>query len=195
MKAKTMDVGKKKLHERMSVSLDLESVELVEKLQTEYQTSKSEIVRKALNYLNVVTEEGRLSPEKLKSIIKLSARPDTVIIDLSLIEAIVEELGEGSEKFKEDLRNIGYEIYREYCDMGIRSPSECLKTIEKTNLFDVAADSENSFTLVSVNQKIDKILKEFLEGLLQDYSQEIEVKAEHGKIRITTKEKESETKK
>lgn len=184
-----MSSEKRKLHERMSVSLDLESVELVEKLQTEYQTSKSEIVRKALQYLEVISEEGRVPPEELRTIIKLIARPDMITIDVSLIEAFLEGIDQEADKLKKEVHNVGKEIYNEYCDMGISTPGNCLKTIEKTNLFKVASDSKDSFTLVSANQKMDKILKAFLEGLLEEYTEDIAVKAEHGKIRITTKKK------
>lgn len=184
---------KRKLHERLSVSLDLETVELVEKLQSKYQTSKSEIVRKALNYFDVITEEDNLSPEELRSIIKLSARPDTIVIDISIIEAIAKEVERGSAEFEKELREVGEELYREYCDMGVMSPSECLKTVEKTNLFDIATESEDSFTLISTNRKMNKILKVFLEGLLEGYGDEIEVTEAHGKIRIKTKGKSGDS--
>ncbi|KXB05975.1 hypothetical protein AKJ51_04385 [candidate division MSBL1 archaeon SCGC-AAA382A20] len=187
-----MTSEREKLHERMSVSLDLESVDLLEKLQTEYQTSKSEIVRKSLHYLDAISKEKKIPSEDLKTIIKFISRPDNIIIDVSLIETILEETNQDSEELKKEIRNIGREIYVEYFNIGIKSPTECLKTLEKTNILTIAASSNNNFTLISTGQKMNKILKPFLEGLLEKYYENIQVKAEHGKIRIKEKEEREE---
>lgn len=189
MSIKMMDSDKKGLQRRMSVSLDLESVELIERLQTEYQTSKSEVVRKALDYLKTVSEEGNLSPESLKTIINLYSRPDVISLDLGIVEAFSKEVGEGSEEFKDNLREIGKDLYQEYSCRGIESIHDCLKTIEKTNLFNVISISEDSFTLISNVQSMENHLESFLEGLFEDAPEEADITEEHGKIRIRLEEK------
>lgn len=188
MSNKMMDSDKKGLQRRMSVSLDLESVKLIERLQTEYQTSKSEVVRKALDYLKTVADEGNLSPDSLRTIIRLYSRPDVVSLDLGIVETLFEEVGEGSQEFKDNLRDIGRDLYQEYTSMGIETISECLKTIEKTNLFEVINISENSFTLISNLQNVENHLESFLEGLFENAPGEVEIKEEHGKIRVRVEE-------
>lgn len=185
-----MKPERKKLHERLSVALDAESVELLEKLQSKLGTSKSGVVRKSLDYLDVVMQEGNISPKTLRTIINLRSRADTLIFDLGLFQAFLDEIGEGSEELKENIREIGKGFYREYCDMGISKPLECLKHLENTNLFSLIIDSENSFVLIPRVQKMDKFLKIFFEGYLEQSPYESNIIASYGKIRIKITKKD-----
>lgn len=170
---------------RLSISLNPKIVDLLQKFQTKWGVPKSKIVQRALEYLDAVAWEKYLAPQLLAEITKAHSRPDKVLIDVSMIQAVAEEIGEGSEELENKMRDIGKGIYQEYREKGFSSPEKSLEALEsKTNLFKITTDSENSFTLVSKTRKMDKYLKAFLEGFLEKTVSGAEVRTEHGKIRI-----------
>ncbi|KXB04602.1 hypothetical protein AKJ50_02235 [candidate division MSBL1 archaeon SCGC-AAA382A13] len=188
-----MGSEEKKAQKRVTVALDSENLERLEKIKSELMTSKSEVIRRALPYLEVILERGNISPQGLETILDLRYRPDNLIFDIGLFQAFLDEIGEGSDQLKEDIRQIGKEFYSEYCDIGIIKPIECLKRLERTNLYTLIVGSDDSFTLVPTIPEMRKFLKVFFEGYLEASPNKGEVRIVHGKIRIKINKRGNET--
>ena len=71
-----------------------------------------------------------------------------MIIDIAVGKAVFSKIGEGSEKFWNEIYNIGEEHSMELQDKGLRTVRQVLEYIEKTNWYKLSIDSENSFTLI-----------------------------------------------
>ncbi len=178
----------KKKNERLTVNLDPESMERLDDLQSELRTSKSEVVRRALKYQEVVLEKEDLSPDELETILDLRLRPDNLLFDIGIFQAFLEEIGEPSEDLKEELREIGRQFYSNYCAIGIAEPIKCLKRLERTNLYRLIVDSENNYTIVPIIPELGEYLKIFFKGYLNASDLSVNVIMDRHKVRIRIKE-------
>lgn len=174
-------------NERVTVALDSESLEKLEKIKSNLMTSKSEVMRRALKYLDVVLKKGSISPEGLETILDLRFRPDNLIFDIGIFQAFLQEVNDGSEELERNLREIGKEFYAEYCDLGLVEPIECLKRLEKTNMFSLIVDSDTSYTMIPTIPEMGKYLKIFFEGYLEESSYDFEINITYRKVRIRLK--------
>ncbi|MBS3781349.1 MAG: ribbon-helix-helix protein, CopG family [Candidatus Thermoplasmatota archaeon] len=182
-----MPQQKTKGNERVTVNLDPESLERLEKIESELRTSKSEVVRRALEYLEIVLEKDNLSPEDLDTILDLRMRPDNLLFDIGIFQAFLEEIDEPSENLKEELKEIGGEFYTSYCEKGIAEPMKCLSRLEKTNLYRLIIESENNFTIIPMIPDMAEYLKTFLEGYIENSNISAELKMDKHKIRLRVK--------
>lgn len=171
-------------NERITVNLDSESLGRLEDIQSELRTSKSEVVRRALNYLDVVLEKEDMSPDELETVLDLRLRPDNLLFDIGIFQAFLEEIGDPSEKLEEELRNTGAEFYHEYCAIGIAQPIECLKRLERTNLFRLIVSSEDRFTIIPIIPEMGEYLKAFFEGYMDESDLDSEITMSRHKIRL-----------
>ncbi len=169
---------------RVTVNLDPHSLEVLEDIGTELNISKSEVVRRSLDYYAVVLKKGDLSPEKLESVLDLRLRPDKLLFDIGIFQAFLDEIGDGSEELDNEMREIGEDFYTEYCAIGLGKPMECLKRMERTNLFKLIVESENDFTIVPALPGMKKYLKIFLEGFFGPSPLNVRLTIAKRKIRL-----------
>ena len=171
--------------ERLSVSLDEESLSIIEKYLPKYRGSKADIIRRALQYLKEYEETQEKTPlTTIRIYIEYLAQMEHVIVDIAHWKAIFSEIGEGSEEFWDEVYKIGEEHRKEYSDRGIKNIQKVLEYIEKTNWFKLNVDSEYSFTLILTVSEAGRFVKTFLEGFFKNYSRDVEIVGEHKKIRI-----------
>ncbi len=182
-----MTSPKKEKNERVTVNLDPESLEKLDELQSDLRTSRSEVVRRSLQYYDVVHRMQDLSPEELETILDLRLRPDNLLFDIGIFQAFLEEIGEPSEELKKQLREVGADFYEEYCAIGIAEPLECLKRLERTNLFRYIVDSDKVFTIIPMIRGMKEYLKIFFEGYMEASDLDAEVDVSRHKIRISVK--------
>jgi len=173
------------LMERLSVSLDQDSLNIIEQYLPKYQGSKADIIRRALQCLND-TENVRkkASLENIKAYVEYLANMEHVIVDIALWKAICNEIGRGTEEFWEEVYAIGQEHQKEYFDRGIKNIQNILEFLEKTNAFKLNIDSENSYTLILAVSESSKFIKTFLEGFFNNYPRKVEIAEEYKKIRV-----------
>lgn len=171
-------------NERITVNLDSESLERLEDIQSELRTSKSEVVRRSLNYLDVVLEKEDMSTEELETVLDLRLRPDNLLFDIGIFQAFLEEIDSPSEKLKEELRKTGAEFYHEYCAIGIAQPKNCLKRLERTNLFRMIESSEDRFTIIPIIPDMGEYLKILFEGYMGESDLDSEITMSRHKIRL-----------
>ena len=170
--------------ERLSVSLDDESIAIIEKYLEKYQ-SKANLLRSALQCLKTSEEIQEQAPFGLiRTYINFLAKMEHVIIDIAHWEAICSEIGEGSENFWDEVRKIGEEHLKEFYDRGLREVKSILEYIEKKNWYRLSMDSEYSFALILTVSEAKRFVKTFFEGIFNNYPKKVEISEEHKKIRI-----------
>jgi len=170
---------------RICANFDDESLAILEKYLAKYKGSTASLLRKALHSLKKIEElEEKAKFEKIKDYVDKLANMEHLIIDIAYGQAIWSEIGEGSEKFWDEIYKIGEEHLKEYQDKGLRTVSQILKHVECTNWYKLNVDSENNFTLILSVSEAGKFVKTFFEGIFKNYSQKVEIIKEFKKIRI-----------
>lgn len=171
--------------ERLSVSLDKESLAIIEKYLAKYKGSKANLIRRALHCLKISEETQEKAPmETIRAYIEYLAKMEHVIVDIAHWKAIFSEIGEGSKEFWDEVYKIGEDHLKEFYDRGIRNVQKILEYVEKTNWYKLNIDSENSFTLILAVSEASKFVKIFFMGLFKDFPRRVEISEEHKKIRI-----------
>jgi len=170
---------------RVCANFDEESLAIIEKYQAKYKGSTANLLRLALRCLKICEEaQEKASLEKIMTYIDYLAKMEHLLIDIADGKAIFSEIGEGSEKFWDEIYNIGEEHLEEYQDKGLRTVKQMLEYVEKTNWYKLSVDSENSFTLILSVSEASKFVKTFFEGLFDNYPKKVEIIEEFKKIRV-----------
>lgn len=171
--------------ERLSISLDEESQDIIKTFLPKYKGSKANLVRRALEHLKYHEEiQKKVSFENINIYIDYLASIEHVIVDIAHWKAIFSEIGEGSNKFWEEVYQIGVEHWKEYYDKGFRNIQKILEYVEKTNWYKLNVDSENTFTLILSVSEASKFVSTFFKGFFSRQSRKIEITEEFKKIRI-----------
>lgn len=182
-----MSSEKKERSKRVTVNLDGESLDKLDGLQSELNISRSEVMRRSLQYIDVVMDKGDLSPDELETTLDLRLRPDNLLFDIGIFQAFLEEIGDPSEKLEQELRETGAEFYSEYCAIGIEELMKCLERLERTNLFRFIVSSEDRFTIIPVIPDMGLYLKIFFEGYIDASDLSADITMTRHKIRINMK--------
>ncbi len=170
---------------RLSISLDEESQDIIKTFLPKYKGSKANLVRRALEHLKYHEEiQKKASFENINIYIDYLASMEHVIVDIAHWKAIFSEIGEGSNKFWEEVYQIGVEHWKEYYDKGFRNIQKILEYVEKTNWYKLNVDSENTFTLILSVSEASKFVSTFFKGFFSRQSRKIEITEEFKKIRI-----------
>lgn len=173
---------------RICAKFDDEALAILEKYQTKYKGSTANLLRRALQCLKICEEMQEKAPrEYIKAYIDYLAKMEHVIVDIAHWKVIFSEIGEGSEKFWNEIHTIGEEHLKEYQDKGLKTVKQMLEYVEKTNWYRLSVDSENSFTLILTVSEASKFVKIFFEGLFENYPRRVEFIEEFKKIRIRVK--------
>ncbi|KXA95128.1 hypothetical protein AKJ37_04625 [candidate division MSBL1 archaeon SCGC-AAA259I09] len=170
--------------ERLSVSLDYESAKLIDELEKKLDTSRSEVIRESLKCLDTVWDQGEIQLSTVKTYLEYLQGKEHLVLDISLLNAMLLEIGEGSEDFWKEVREIGKEHWKERENRGFEKVEDVLKYFEKTNIFSLYRFSKNSFILKPSVRESEKWQKEFFKGFFEASPYEAEITTSRGKIRI-----------
>ena len=171
--------------ERLSVSLDDESIDIIKKYLPKYKGSKANLIRRALEHLKDFEEiQERVPFKDIDIYLDYLAKMEHVIVDIAHWKAIFTEIGSGSEKFWKEVYEIGVEHWKEYSDKNIKNIQKILEYVEKTNWYKLNIDSENSFTLILAVSEASRFVTTFFKGFFSRYSRDVEITEEYKKIRI-----------
>jgi hypothetical protein len=171
--------------ERLSVSLNNESSNIIKKYLPKYKGSKADLIRRALIYLDKYEGiQDNISLEIIETYIDYLGKMEHVIVDISHWKAIFNEIGEGSNNFWDEVYRIGEDHRKEYYDKGIKNIRKILEFIEKTNWYKLKVDSEEYYTLILTVSESSKFITTFLSGLFKQYHRKVEVREEGKKIRV-----------
>jgi len=171
--------------ERLSVSLNDKSLEIIQKYLQKYDTSQADVIRRALNWMNIIEENTeKVSVENMLTYVDYLANSEHLILVIAHWKSIFIEIGEGTKKFWDEVYKTGDCHRKEYFDKGIRDIRQILQYIEKANWYNLKEDSKNSFTLVLATSESAKFIKTFFEGFFSKYPQKVTLTEEYMKIRI-----------
>ncbi len=171
--------------DRLSVSLNQKSMEIIKKYLEKYSTSQADIIRRALYLMDTIeTATEKVSLENIMTYIDYLANNEHLILDIAHWKLIFSEIGDGSKKFWESVFRTGELHRKEYYDKGMRDVKQILKYVEKTNWYRLKEDSKNSFTLVLSVSESSRFIKTFFDGFFSTYPQTVQITEEDMKIRI-----------
>ena len=171
--------------DRLSVSLNEKSQEIIQKYLQKYDTSQADIIRRALLWMEVMEQAiERVPIEDILKYVDYLADREHVILDIAHWKAIFTEIGDGSKKFWDAVYRSGDFHRKEYFDKGIKDVKQVLEHVEKTNWYTLKEDSKNSFTLVLAISESSKFIETFFEGFFSNYPQKVDITEEYMKLRI-----------
>ena len=171
--------------ERLTISLDSESTAIVNQHLKLYHGSKADIIRRALHCLQEIEQlEQRTHMKTIRIYLDYLANMEHIIVDIALWKAIFNELKNASDEFYDEVFHIGQEHQKDFFDSGRKDIKTILEFIEKTNVFKLNIDSENSYTLILTVSEASKFLKTFFQGFFKNYPRDVEITEEYKKIRI-----------
>ena len=170
---------------RLSVSLDEESIGIINEYLPKYKGSKANLIRKALETLkNHENLQKKVPFTTIETYVDYLASMEHVIVDIAHWKAIFTEINEGSNRFWNEVHDIGAEHWKEYYDKGIRTVQSTLEYVEKTNWYKLNIDSENSFTLILTVSEASRFVATFFKGFFSRHPKNIEIREDYKKIRI-----------
>ena len=170
---------------RLCAYFDDESTAIIEKYEKKYGGSTAALLRRALLCLkNHEEAQEKTSWEHIIAYVDFLANMEHVIIDIAHFKAIFSKIGEGTEKFWEEIRRIGEEHTKEYYDKGLKNIKDILEYVENTNWYKLSVDSESGFTLILSVSESSEFVKNFFQGLFKNYPRKVEIIEDYKKIRI-----------
>ena len=170
---------------RICANFDDESLDILQKYLTKYKGSTANLLRWALQCLkNYEEAQEKASWENIVAYVDYLAKMEHVIVDIAHWKAIFSEIGDGSEKFWDNVNRIGKEHLSEFHDKGLRDIESMLEYVENKNWYKLSKDSENSFTLILTVSEAANFVKAFFEGLFKHYPKKVEITEEYKKLRI-----------
>ncbi len=174
---------------RITVALDDETNDLIEKMKTEMKTSQSELVRQALIFYDKNKDLADASVRK-----KLSFYMDTLLsgehiildVDHWLLFLNLADLSPEKEDFWEKHREVA-RSHAEQLRGKVNSLEDLLRRLEACNFFKVTKNSQNDFTLILGSSTAKKFVRIFIEEFLSVMSLKPEITENIGKIRVRVK--------
>ncbi len=174
---------------RITIALDDETSDLIEKMKTEMKTSQSELVRQALTFYDRNRDLTDASVrKKLSYYMDMLLTGEHVILDvdhwllfLSLAESSTEK-----DQFWKKHREVA-RSHAEQLKGKVGSLEELLRRLEACNFFRVTKNSQNDFTLILGSETAKKFVRTFIEEFLSVLNLKTEITENIAKMRVTIK--------
>ena len=179
---------KMKNPERITVALDEETASILDKMTSDEDASKSEMVRNAIKFYQENEELRKYNQEKLKTYLNLLSQGEHVILDIDRWLLILEilESSEEKEKFRKKSRNIA-KSHAEQLKEEVVSFEDLLERLEACNFYDLDKISENEYTLIVNSKESKKFVKKTLEDFAEMMGFDVEIIEDIGKLRAREK--------
>jgi hypothetical protein len=174
---------------RITIALDDETSDLIEKMKKEEKISQSELVRQSLLFYHENKDIADVSVrKKLHTYMDMLLSGEHIILDvdhwllfLNLAEALPE-----NENFWEKCREVA-RSHAEQLRNTVSSLEDLLKRLEACNFFRATKNSQNDFTLVLGSEAAKKFVRLFIEEFLSVMGLETEINENVAKIRVKVK--------
>ena len=144
---------------RLSISLDEETFKLVEKMQEDTKTSKADVLRMLIRTYH--EQNGIFKGHDTETILiylDYLGAGESVILDVDLFSALMEEVADPTEDFLETVRQSGREHGAQYRKKGMKNLQDILFYMSKSNLFRMKKISPDFYALIFCPIKNLKIL-------------------------------------
>ncbi len=167
---------------RITIAMDKNSYEVLEKLKEDTVSSQSEIVRNALIFYYHYKELEKYGIDRVRTYVEMLAEGEHVILDIDHWISFLRfmETHPDREKFWEVHREIARSHAEEFSGMSVE---EILERLEACNLFRISA-KKGEWILVLNDEVTKKFVRTFLEEVFSGLGVKIEIKEDLMKIRL-----------
>ncbi len=177
--------------QRVTIALNRETSELLDKLKEESKLSQSGVVRRAIKFYSenkeVIDQHGS---ERIKTYCEMLAHGEHIILDvdhfllfLKLIESSPEK-----DKFWEDHDRVA-KSHSEQLPGKVSNVEDFLRRLEACNFFKLSVDSKDEFTLILYSDTTKEFIKTLLEGVFEGMGFNTDINAGFGKLRVKVRSK------
>ncbi|MFQ6136204.1 MAG: ribbon-helix-helix protein, CopG family [Candidatus Hydrothermarchaeales archaeon] len=171
---------------RVTIALDKEASELLDRLKSETKLSQSGVIRRALRFYSENKEViDKYGSERINTYCEMLAHGEHIILDvdhfilfLKSIESSPEE-----EKFWEDHERVA-KSHAEQLPRKIQSVEGFLKRLEACNFYKLNKIHEDEFTLILYSDVTKKFVRTLLEDVLEGMGFKTEIKEDFAKLRV-----------
>ncbi len=167
---------------RITIAMDKNSYEVLEKLKEDAGNSQSEIVRNALNFYYRYRFLEKYGIDRIKMYVEMLAEGEHVILDIdhwiSFLRFV--ETHPEKDKFWEIHRGIAKSHAEEFSGMSVE---EILERLEACNLFRISA-KKGEWILVLSDEVTKKFVRSFLEEVFSGLGVKMEIKEDLMKLRL-----------
>lgn len=173
--------------ERLSISIDEESKEKLDRLKYETKKGTSELIRDLIDFGYEVYRSG-VDIESLKAWIDYLAKRQHMILDIEHWRVIFSELENvDNNDFWRQMEEIGLSHAMQYKMKGLDNVEKILKYVEKANWYEIKEEGKGIYTLILNDLKIKKFVKVFLEKVFEGQKIRAEIKEGFGKLIVVEK--------
>ncbi len=166
---------------RITVALDAETKEILDRLKAEMNLSQSEILRRALKKL-AEEKVKTVEQDKLSTYIDMLAHGEHIILDVDHWQLFLKMVEEGNEEFWEAHRRVA-SSHAEQLRGKVKTPEDVIKRLETCNFFKLSGES-GEYTLIFGSETAKKFVKIFLEEVFRGMNFRAEIKEDFTKLRI-----------
>jgi Arc/MetJ-type ribon-helix-helix transcriptional regulator len=174
---------------RITVALNGETNDLIEKMANEARVSKSELIRQTVRFYNENRDlTDNLVRKKLSSYLELLLSGEHIILDVDhwLLFLNLVETSPEKEYFWEKCREVA-RSHAEQLRNKVHSPEDLFERLEACNFFKTTKNSQKDFTLVLASETTKKFIRIFIEEFLSTMGLKVELKENVAKIRVVIK--------
>lgn len=168
---------------RVTIALDEDLLQLIEKTSKEMKISKSELLRRAITFYceNPALAESK----KIRFYLDMLPSGEHIILDVEhwvLFLKLLEELPDQDE-FWDDCKAVAIS-HAEQLSHKVRTPQELLERLEACNFFKLIKNAETDFTLLLGSEVTKKFVRRLVEDFFQSMGFKIEIKEDLAKLRV-----------
>ncbi len=176
--------------QRVTIALDRETSELLDKLKEDTKLSQSGVIRRAIQFYSenkeVIDQHGS---ERIKTYCEMLAHGEHIILDVDhfLLFLKLIESSPDKEKFWEDHEMVA-KSHAEQLPGKVSNVEDFLRRLEACNFFKLSIDREDEFTLILYSDTTKEFIKKILEGVLEGMGFKTDISEGFGKLRVKVKE-------
>lgn len=161
---------------RISVALDHNTYEMLQKLAAEKNATVSDIVRSAIDAYYEFTNNSNMDVDMLMKYGELIYGGENVIVDIELWACILDVVNEkSSEKIWRQIGRIGTEYGIQFKNKGLKDVEEVLSYLEMVNWFRLKTNGNKNYTLILRTRNVERVLRVFLENLFKAMDLPVEI--------------------
>jgi predicted transcriptional regulator len=170
---------------RLTVNLDGDSDETLERLAQAQGMSKSQIVRDAIDYYRIICQEWQhVDKEAFEWYARLLGSGEHRIFDVDHVDALLSAIGTPSEGLLSEWERIGHkhgvEWQAQFDDLETK-----LRVLEYCNWYTITKVSDDQYTLTTQSRREAALVCSFLEGECDELGLDTEFRQVDQKILVT----------
>jgi Arc/MetJ-type ribon-helix-helix transcriptional regulator len=149
---------------RLTVNLDEETNRTLEELVQERNISKSQVVREAISYYEVISRDwDHVKHAALQWYARLLASPEHQIFDVDHVDSLLSAVGEPSEAMIDEWERIGRKHGVEWASQ-FSDFEQKLRVLEYCNWYSITNISENEYALTTRGPVQAQLMAAFMRG-------------------------------